>query len=302
MTSTNLLYIGIDGLRIRDALTEGTVPALKTFVEHAAYTEMTMEVPTISGPGWSSLLTGASHQEHRVKDNFFLGHRLRDFSDVLSSGAAEDSAAFTFAATGWPPLADPQGPGPILQPRAADQRAGRHHLVIRDGETYGYRWADAEITAATSLMLREQTAAPILAFVYLGEIDEAGHLYGGTSGQYRQACARVDAHLAELLSRIAERVRTGSQTWHIAITTDHGHTDAGGHGGGSDLERRSFLAYARSGGHPRSTTEGADHHHHIRSTSGSAGILPGAPLTPLSIPDGLRPRDVPRLLLADLTP
>lgn len=240
-----ILLIGIDGLRIDDALAGGWMPALGSFMGTAATARITMEVPTISGPGWSSLLTGADHAAHGVFDNSFLGHRLAGCPDLLSVAAAEHAGLTTFVATGWPPLGDPAGPGPVFAPRTESQREGRHRLVIRDGEVYGYRWADGEIGAASRLAVRE--AGPDASFVYLGEIDEAGHLYGGTSPEYRQAAGRVDAHLASLLHAVTVRAEAGEE-WSVGVTTDHGHLDAGGHGGGEDVVRRSFFALGRSTG------------------------------------------------------
>jgi predicted AlkP superfamily pyrophosphatase or phosphodiesterase len=243
MTRTKLLLVGIDGLRIDDALRLETAPNLKAFIESGRLLDLTMEVPTISGPGWSSLLTGTSHSDHGVFDNTFHGHTLFRNADFLSRAYFTDQTRSTFAATSWPPIADPAGPGPIISARADQQRAGLHHLVIRDGETYGYRWADGEVMAASRLALRD--AGPDASFVYLGEVDEAGHLYGGVSAEYREATLRVDAHLGILLSTVAARAEAQDEDWLVGITTDHGHVDEGGHGWADPVLTRSFLALKR---------------------------------------------------------
>jgi len=242
-----LLLIGIDGLRIADAI--GTAPpvapALSALASAGAIAPMTMEVPTISGPGWSSLLRGVPHAEHGVVDNRFLGHTLDRGTDLLTRVAADAPERTTFAAANWPPLVDPAGPGPILAPQPERQRTGAHRVVVRDGETYGYRTTDAEIAACARWALRE--GDPHAAFVYLGEVDEAGHLYGGSAAEYTAAVARVDAHLGSILAEVEARVSRRGEDWLVAVTTDHGHVDEGGHGGGSDVERRSFLAVRRYG-------------------------------------------------------
>lgn len=243
MTSRKLLLVGIDGLRIDDALADGSAPSLASLIAHGRLHPVEMEVPTISGPGWSSILTGEPHAVHGVVDNSFHGHRLEATTDFLTR--ASHGGASTFAAIGWPPLADPAGPGPILATRLDDQRAGRHRLVIRDGETYGYRYADGDVAAFARLAIRD--AGPDASFVYLGEVDEAGHLFGGVSPEYSAAVARVDTHLGTILDAVEHRARAHDEDWLVGVTTDHGHLDEGGHGGGDPVLTRSFLALGRYG-------------------------------------------------------
>ncbi len=267
--SRKLLLVGIDGLRIDDALrSPAAAPKLAAFAAAGVLLPLTMEVPTISGPGWSSLVTGTPHAQHGVVDNLFVGHRLRRHRDLLARAADVDPTCTTFAAADWPPLVDPDGPGPIIAPSADRESAGRHTVVLRDGETKGYGPMDAEIAAAARTHLRE--TGPDVSFVYLGEVDEAGHRHGGTAPEYTAAISRVDALLGGLLDAVSERAAAHGEDWLVAVTTDHGHLDAGGHGGGSAVERRSFLALGRVGG-----------------------------TAPLPRPAGLEPWQVTDLLLAD---
>ncbi|RNI19048.1 phosphodiesterase [Flexivirga caeni] len=232
--------IGIDGLRLDIALEEGVAPVLSSMMQHSAVASMQMEVPTISGPGWSSLLTGASHDEHGVRDNSFVGQRLAHHPDFLSRAFYADQKTTTFAAAGWPPLVDPAGVGPVIHARAEQQRAGLHGLVVRDGETYGYRRADGEVADVAVAVLREH--APDASFVYFCQADEAGHLFGAQTPEYRSAITCVDAQLGRVLEAITDRDADGSERWLVVVTTDHGHLDRGGHGGGEPEVRRSFVA------------------------------------------------------------
>lgn len=258
MMRRKLLLVGIDGLRIHDALKPGAAPALAGLVARGTLHPMTMQVPTWSGPGWSTILTGASPVEHGVVDNRFYGNTLSANADLLSRAFFADPSTTTFAAVSWPPLADPAGPGPVISTRPDQQRSGQHRLVIRDGETYGYRYGDGEITAFARLALRD--AGPDASFVYLGEVDEAGHLYGGISTEYAAALGRVDVHLAELVAIVEARAARYDEDWLVAVTTDHGHVDAGGHGGSEGVVTESFLAVTRYGaagaGHPTSLGPG----------------------------------------------
>ncbi|MFC5931225.1 phosphodiesterase [Cryobacterium melibiosiphilum] len=248
MTRRKFCLIGIDGLIIDLALRSGAAPNLSAFVEKGLFAPMVMEVPTISGPGWSSILTGATHAEHHVVDNTFHGHTLSRNADLLSRAFFADQSVTSYVASGWPPLADPVGPGPVVSPRLDQQNAGVHKVVVRDGEMYGYRRADSEVTDVSRLYLGQ--GGPDASFVYLGEVDEAGHVYGGVSAEYLEAVRRVDAHLGTLLHAIARRAAAEGvdEDWLVGITTDHGHLDEGGHGGGEDVVRGSFFAVARCTG------------------------------------------------------
>ncbi|GAA4267274.1 alkaline phosphatase family protein [Frondihabitans peucedani] len=245
MTSRKLLLVGIDGLRIDDALADGSAPSLASLIAHGRLHQVEMEVPTISGPGWSSILTGTRHEVHGVFDNTFSGNRLDRTVDLLTRAARADPARSTFAASSWPPLLDPRGPGPVVATRHDDQRVGRHRLVVRDGETYGYREADGDVAAFARLAIR--AAGPDASFVYLGEVDEAGHLYGGRSPEYTRASERVDGLLGGILHEVERRAQDHAEDWLVGVTTDHGHLDEGGHGGDDAVLTRSFLALRRYG-------------------------------------------------------
>ncbi len=246
----HVLLIGIDGLRIDDALAGDYAPALQAFVGSGQMAQVQMPVPTISGPGWSSILTGATHAQHAIVDNTFQPNNLIDHPDFMSTAFFADRSITTFTATGWLPLADPDGPSqptPPLWWRAEAQAAGRHRVIMRDGEIYGYRWADEEITAGACTAIAH--LGPRASFVYLGEIDEAGHLYGGIAPKYHQAVARVDAHLGTVVGQVESRVTDHpDEQWLVAVTTDHGHKDSGGHGGGEPVVTTSFLAARWIGG------------------------------------------------------
>ena len=55
-----LLLIGVDGVRLDIVRKENHAPNINRILNNGSSAEMTMEVPTISGPGWSSILTGTT--------------------------------------------------------------------------------------------------------------------------------------------------------------------------------------------------------------------------------------------------
>lgn len=236
---TKILLVGIDGLILRTALDSGRAPMLSALKDSGHFTELTMDVPTLSGPGWSTLLTGSTHLQHAVTDNLFNGHALLNRPDLLSRAFYQDQSTTTFAAAGWPPLVDPSGIGPVIHERREQQRAGQHRVIARDGETYGYRRIDAEI--ADAAVYAVTMAGPDVNFVYFCDADEAGHMYGVVGEQYLEAIARIDAYLALLHAAVSKRVEMHGENWLMVLTTDHGHVDEGGHGNDSPQERASFV-------------------------------------------------------------
>lgn len=240
---TKICLIGIDGLRLPIGLEASST--LAEFAEQGSRADLVMEVPTLSGPGWSSLLTGTTHAEHGVKDNTFTGHRLWNHPDLLSRAFYKNQATTTFAAASWPPLVDPAGVGPVIHTRIEQQRAEQHRVIVRDGETHGYRATDADIAvwAEKALLLGVD-----VSFVYFCGVDEAGHLFGPLGPEYRAAIAQVDRHIQTLVQAVQRRSVGLGEDWLMVVVTDHGHVDEGGHGGDSAVERSSFALARRFGG------------------------------------------------------
>ncbi|GAA1405093.1 hypothetical protein AUR04nite_07160 [Glutamicibacter uratoxydans] len=241
-----IALVGIDGLRIDLAHGTGAMPTLDKVAAGGKLNSLRMEVPTLSGPGWSTLLTGSTHAQHRVADNKFIGHQLLARPDLLSLAYFADQGTTTMAAAGWPPLVDPADAGPVIWERREQQRAGTHRVIARDGETYGYQLADAQV--ADHAVATLSAKGPDVSFIYFCDADDEGHVFGPHSSQYAAAMARIENHLSRIYAAIEHRVQALGEDWYLVLTTDHGHVDAGGHGADSEVERASFAAVTRFGG------------------------------------------------------
>lgn len=68
--------------------------------------------------------------------------------------------------------------------------------------------------------------------------DEAAHQHGAASPQYRAAVARADRELSRALDRLDLRRDL------VVLTADHGHRDAGGHGGGTTVITTVLTCFA----------------------------------------------------------
>lgn len=243
-----ILLVGLDGLRVDLAIDVGLMPTLARLAAGGSRHRMLVAAPTMSGPSWATILTGATIAEHGVVDNQFLGSELCRYPDLLSRAFYADQRRKTFAAASWPPLVDPAGFGPIIHERREQHHAGLHRVVVRDGETRGYVPFDAETVDHTMWSLTHDT--PDVCFTYLCDADESAHLHGPLSPEYAASLARLDAHLARLAAEVARLAEADGDDWLLAITSDHGHVDTGGHGGDSALERESFVVLSRPQGTP----------------------------------------------------
>lgn len=236
---TKILLIGIDGLMLQRALDSGRAKTLARLRNDSFFSDMIVDLPTVSGPSWTTLLTGTTQEVHGVVDNYFKDHRLDCAPDLLTLASRKFPELRTFAAAGWPPLIDPNDVGPVIATRVSDQEVGKHSIFVRDGETHGYESIDVEVAYQTVKTIHE--SGPDLSFVYFCGADEAGHQYGTIEGKYFDAIERIDLLVEMLQQAIHNRQKKFTEKWLIVITTDHGHRDEGGHGGDSSQERASFV-------------------------------------------------------------
>jgi predicted AlkP superfamily pyrophosphatase or phosphodiesterase len=225
-----VLVIGIDGLRWER--THAAPAPWLTGLARAGELSVTLvetgPAETLSGPGWSSLATGVWPDRHSVCDNTFVGARYDEYPDFLTLAKRANSRLSTFAAVDWPPLAWQGTFGKEIDV-----------VLVDDGEEHGYQATDARVAAAAEHVLR--SAHPDAAFVYLGCVDVAGHLFGPLSDPYREALVAVDRWVGDLVDAVQARPSYPDEDWLVLIATDHGHRDEGGHGGLSEAERQTFV-------------------------------------------------------------
>lgn len=237
-TRLKVLLVGIDGLILHRAIDSGRAPHLKYLRDSSFFVDTLVDLPTVSGPSWSTLLTGKRKEIHNVIDNRFNNHNLKATPDFLSIARSINSSLTTYAAAGWPPLIAINDVGPVI----ADNGHIRFH---KDGEKLGYLLVDKEVFDHAMSTLKE--IGPDLNFVYFCGVDEAGHRHGSINSPYFDAVERIDGYLKALHEAILAR----EEEWLLVVVTDHGHRDEGGHGGDSQQERASFvIAHGVNREHP----------------------------------------------------
>ncbi|SME90767.1 alkaline phosphatase family protein [Streptomyces sp. Amel2xC10] len=220
-----VLVIGLDGAllsRIEDAGAPhlGALRAAGLTAPSTLYANPL--APTLSGPGWSTILTGVWPDKHNVKDNSFTGHRFARHPDFLTRVETAKPTLNTYAVSSWAPITDT-----VLSTRV-DSR------VSTPSAEY-----DTGTTARAVARLRD--GDPDAVFVHLDNIDHAGHTYGAASAQYLDAVRTADAQVGQIVAAVRARPGFAAEDWLIVVTADHGHTPAGGHGGSTLAERSTFV-------------------------------------------------------------
>jgi predicted AlkP superfamily pyrophosphatase or phosphodiesterase len=193
----------------------------------------------VSGPGWATIATGVWPDKHRVLDNDWgPATGLTQYPDFLTRLKLADSSLTTYAIADWPPLTSDSA-GQAIFSAAIDVR------VTIEGDTLGLDVADTRVAAEAADYLGR--VGPDASFVYFGEVDHAGHTSGAASAYYRTAIENTDRHIGTVLAGIRSRPTYAEEDWTYVVTSDHGHTDAGGHGGSSAPERASFIIHTGPG-------------------------------------------------------
>ena len=228
-----VLLIGIDGVR-PDVLAEVPTPNIDALASAGWYTaEARTTTPSVSGPSWSSMLTGVWPEKHGVTNNNFTGRDYARYPSFLTRVEQLRPELATFAALDWVPLAElPDDPGPVLPP-AIDTR------VTLDGYEHGWAEADGMVAARSAEHLAR--ADPDALFVYLGNPDETSHHHGSIGAEYRDAIALADRHVGMLIEAVRARPSYAGEDWLVLISTDHGRRPDGGHGGDSPEEMTIFI-------------------------------------------------------------
>lgn len=231
-----VLFIGIDGVR-SDALNSRPTPNIRELMANGTYTFDSWHMgTTMSGPSWSTMLTGVFQAKHNVRDNSYSGSRFNDypyiskrFKEVKPNGRAVQICT-------WRPMTD---------------------LVYNDG------W-DQKIVPANDAAVVTTAATQLLnpnidyLFCHLDVVDITGHGSGfnPNNPQYNAAIDSSDARVGRIVRAVRNRPNYANEDWIIMLTTDHGGTGTG-HGGNTNDERHIWWV-ANGPGIPRLQITGSD--------------------------------------------
>lgn len=203
----------LDGLSRAHAL---RLPSLSEICSAGQELQLDIGFPTVSLPVQSALWTGMTQQQSGLQ--YHIGklpappaHATPSQVDSIAVAESHPEIVHSFGFARALPADEPVTPA---------WRAGG--------------FAEAAMAAIVS--------PTRLAFVHVLRIDEAGHAEGGASLRYGAAAAWSDALLGLLYAATPADADT---LW--VVLADHGHRDAGGHGG-SEPEIRLVRACVAGGG------------------------------------------------------
>ena len=218
-TTRKVLIIGIDGFRA-DALTPTSAPFLSSFSQDP-FTYFTrqnqVEYHTLSGPNWTTLLTGVHWEKHLVVDNFFSFYDETNYPPFFYYIENAQASINTVSICHWLPI----------NSRVVKEYADYSPLnLINDSAVY-----------ADGLAIIDQTSniAGDVIFLAFDDLDHNGHLYGfhDTIPEYRQAVTTMSFYTEGLVNAVETR-RSLGEDWMIFIVSDHGG-EGRGHTGMPDV-------------------------------------------------------------------
>jgi predicted AlkP superfamily pyrophosphatase or phosphodiesterase len=238
--SKKVLFIGIDGCRF-DAVQSANAPNLDRLMAEGCYDADCQILgdrftgnDTISGPGWSSILTGVWADKHGVLDNDFKVKHYDQYPHFFARLKEVHPEAQTASVVSWIPIQQH-----IVS--AADQ-AKLFPPIGKD-----YTASDVMAAKAAAKILTE--GDPEALFIYIGQVDETGHKDGfhPTVPTYIKAIENADACVGTVLDAMRARKTFNKEDWLVLVTADHGGKGTG-HGGGHNVPeiRNSFVIVSGS--------------------------------------------------------
>jgi hypothetical protein len=204
-----VVLVLVDGLAYHASR---AMPFLNELRARGADLECRIGLPSLSLPGRSVLLSGAWQEVHGQATNFnprplpvehlFLTAKRRGLGTALAAGS------------------DPQLLfSPYVDERVVYPRLPREESVSLDRLAAELLW----MGETTRALLREKRPAFFVMDYTIA--DEAGHGWGAASEQYRKAAGAVDDEIRKLAGQLDLAAAV------LVVTSDHGHTPTGGHGG-----------------------------------------------------------------------
>lgn len=250
-TPKKAVFIILDGIP-PDVLERVSTPALDEIAGASGYTRAWVggekggynQTPTISAPGYMSLLTASWANKHNMWDNYEQSPNY-NYWNIFRILETADTAYHTAIFSTW---LDNRtilvGEG---QPGAGDFRIDYAYdgfeldtvQFPHDEERQYILNIDEKVADEAGRYIAEQ--GPDLSWVYLEYTDDIGHMFGD-SEQMDDAVQKADRQVQRIWEAVKKRQAMGEE-WMIVVTTDHGRDSLTGknHGGQSDRERLTWI-------------------------------------------------------------
>ncbi len=213
-----VLLIGIDGVR-SDAFLQANTPNMDALLANATYTFDSWHTGiTISGPSWSTILTGVNWNKHLVTGNSFSATNFSQYPPFPALAKQHKPNLHCSIVAEWHPLID-----------NITNALWDHAVKVPDGSN----WPTAD-----SAVIEIQVPDIDLLFAYFDKVDLTGHssTFSTLNSNYINAIQDVDSAVGKILNALYARPTYGSEDWLILVITDHGGIFFG-HGGNTADER-----------------------------------------------------------------
>ena len=214
-----ILLIGMDGCR-SDALQIANTPNLDQVIQEGfSCLEARTIPPTMSGPGWASMLTGVWYNKHQVHGNVFIGNQLDQYTHFFNRIEAHKPDLQTFSIAHWAPIND---------------------KIIRKVDYKNSPKSDVAVAQEGIQILSKQN--PDALFLHFDDIDHAGHFSGFNpkNPKYIKEIEKVDSLIGLVLKTVQSRPTYATEDWLILFSPDHGGIKLS-HGGSTEVERSTFI-------------------------------------------------------------
>lgn len=269
-----VLIIGIDGLR-PDGLLAAKAPAMQAMAKAGTATWKAVaggelggatQQPTISGPGWATILTGTYSNKHGLvgnatnaynqqpvpKDGSYQIEAAPHFARRLKESVATASVA-SIISWGWI-----EDYFVAAQPQYLDfhiKTAGKNYLE-----------QDKDVKDQTVKYLA--SSDPDVLFLHFSQVDGAGHSTGFSTGnpKYLASIETIDGYVADVLDAVRKRPKHAEEDWLVILTTDHGGNGRS-HGGQSTGEREIPMIVAGHGSSARGVVDETPGYHVVPATT-----------------------------------
>ena len=178
------------------------------------------------------MLNGTWPDKHGVTNNDFTGKRYDLYPDFLTRIEQVRPELGTFAVADWLPLVWAEDGIPTISDAVDDKH-------VLDGYETG--WLEGDVQSVELAVQALSNPGVDALFVYLGNPDEVSHETGSIGSEYREAIADADGHVGRLIAALRSRPTYAEEDWLVLMSTDHGRTPDGGHGGDTPEERTIFF-------------------------------------------------------------
>ena len=251
--SPKVVFVIVDGIPA-DVIERVPTPAIDAIAAVGGYGRATVggpigtlgETPTISAPGYMSLVTGTWANKHNVYDNYGISPDY-DYWNLFRLARDQKPELRLGIFSTWT-----DNRTVLLGEGLAGAGNWRFDVVVdgleEDETRFPPQPLDAQIADVDDAVSREaarliESESPDVSWVYLQYTDDVAHEHGD-SPELDQAVVDMDERVSFIWAAVRARQKAFDEDWLMIVTTDHGRDAETGldHGGQSARERTIWIA------------------------------------------------------------